>query len=255
MASPSKNPCKKCNSVINNKEKFLKCSVCENLYHSACTDVPRHLIDSLLQVRAFVFWVCSSCKDLNPLQSIKLIPKVLAQLEELSQKMASLSQKVASDGAEQNSVQVFTKTDEETVMELERRRANEDRILLSGCDLSTKSKENIVDMLQTELQVDARDAILSVHLPKSNKRMMFVRFKDKGLRDMVLRKASSFKKSKDPEVRNIFCNPVYTRLQLEQLKKTKEELKERRDAAKAAGKDPSLIVIRGLRIVERSAKK
>lgn len=84
--------------------------------------------------------------------------------------------------------------------------------------------------------------------------MMFVRFKDKQSRDSVLRIASRFRKSTDQNIRNLFCNPVYTKAQMEQLRISKDSLKKRREEAKASGKDPSLIVLRGLRIVERKAK-
>lgn len=63
--------------------------------------------------------------------------------------MALLTQKVAADGADQNSLLVLAKTNEKTVMELERRHANEDKILLSGSDMSAKSRKNIVNLLQT----------------------------------------------------------------------------------------------------------
>lgn len=180
---------------------------------------------------------------------------MIEKFEALSQRLTTiLSQKSTDDGTESSVPSVATQSTEETVQELERRRANEDKLLLSGIDFSAKSKDDIVNLFQTEIQIDTHDGIVSINKPKANKRMLFLRFKDKQIRDSILKKASLFHKSSDPNVRNIYCNPVYTKQQLEQLRKLKEVLKERREAAKASGRDPSLIVLRGLRIVERKSK-
>lgn len=98
------------------------------------------------------------------------------QLEELSQRVASILPTNTESENTRTHAPRAGQTNDEGVQEFERRRANETKLILTGCDLSEKSKEDLNTLFQTELGINTQNYILSFHVPKANKRMMFICF-------------------------------------------------------------------------------
>lgn len=244
--------CSSCNLKIRKTDKSLKCDICDKLFHPSCQDIDSKLSDSLNELRnkTGIAWFCTQCKTLDPLKLLKLIPGIAEQQTKLQNDFNILREQFL-----QAKTIVSGKSEpineEEILQELESRRRNEERIVVSGLQLQKdKEKEQVVEFIRARHNMDVVNEIRHVHcITKPNKPpITFIHFDSKSVRNDALLNENKFKKQKNPGSSNkIYVNPAYTKKQMSQLMQLKQEAKDKSTNGK-------VFFVRNFRIFEWTKK-
>ena len=235
--------CNKCNRAINQGEKFLKCDFCDNTFHAPCEDLDAKSVQSIiaLKQKTGVIWFCLECKKLDPLNSLRVIPKLIEKQTKMEHDIEELKALHSEKGGQSRPEPLYP-----AIEEFEARKKNESKITVTGLEVNNgDEKETVTRLLHDELGIEARDEILRVNTTRKPgaKPTIFVEFVSSTIRNQILHAAKKLKLSSRPNVKNVYINPVYTKFQMEQIQKLKNE-------AKMKSVNGKFFVLRDFRVVE-----
>lgn len=268
MSSSVKYNCQKCVQAIGNKEKYLKCDVCDNCYHGDCTSIGRIGISSLLKYRHHIIWLCENCKLLSPTKIIKELPLIMDKQAALAKEMSELKEELLNLKGFRSCSQTpeASKIEEsipsppqwayhkdcgavlsDALRELQDQMKRSNNLVFFGLKASGEGTNVVKEFCSKELgtkDVDV-DHIWTPHTgtlsTPGSKPLVIVKFKNAETRERVLRAAAKRTAVKARES-GVYVSPDYTRKQRDELKLLRSEVARRRT-------ERQKVCLRGFRIV------
>lgn len=235
--------CSTCNLSVVDGDKFLKCDLCKNHIHIACENIDVKKFNKIISIKDDIIWLCTKCKDKDPLNMLQAIPELIQVQTRLSKELESLKSRIDSQFSthkQQHSEQVPII---DTIKEMEMRQSKANNLVMVNFESKSEdAKTPVTKFIKENLGVDVEGTLGLVHRTKGEKPLLILKFKTKAARDAVLGASKKLRKSNIDNVRKVFLNPDLTRIQRSRLKVLVTELKDRR----AKGEK---VVIRGDQIV------
>ena len=230
--------------------KQLKCDLCGNEHDPESANIPEKDMLELIRLRDYLKWFCPDCEATDPLSQLRLIPKLVQDVNSLKISFEKFSKKFEKDEPQpatdnRKSSTNLISNQNDMLHEFEERRLKERNLVFFGLELKKdEAIPQLIEFSKRELQIDLTGKIDNARSfkSKSGSQMSIIKFRDCADRDSVLRKSSLLRHSDNEHSKKIYINPDLTRHQQLQMKELRDEFKERREKGEN-------IVIRGFQIV------
>ena len=242
--------CENCNQLFQQTDKLIRCDFCEKNFHISCENIDAKMVQSItsMKQKTGIIWFCSSCKKMEPLKLIRCIPLLMERQAKLEHAIDNLKQPNKDEIAvPAEKVEVPILSQDDIIDEIELRKKNEEKLVISGLDSEKgKEKEITIEFLKNRVNLDVTNEIRSVYsLKKPGKaQMTFLHLKSRDMQNEILKADRKLKKTMES---HIYINPAYTKLQLKSLFKLRAE-------AKAKSIDGKVFYVRNFQVLEFKKK-